>query len=419
MGVDTAPLVAMPPMSWAHQPAFRTKGELLQGRRKENLRVASKFSTEHGGTKAKSNGRRYVMSGAMHPRPHISTLERGQVDHIVFDDDEDRTPTKTRSELHHSRREADLRQLQSVYRSAGSGEPQQTSPPLESIKMSKADKAQRLKDRAGRTRTNIQAERAQERVSINQIYQALLAQAPVVVEAQARTAAIEWWKREPGYVEDPSGMVAASHRVRKSTSHELKFDGSKTRTVTVEELLEKRAKCSQIPGKITQTTFRPSTAGARVPHNVKWTNAIIQFSRTPTENAELMDKYDLKFKGPLDSSFTKDKLFREDRIKGLPQRVPTPPVNPHAIDRSAKATNKLLADCASKRLALNARKAARGSSSARVEAQVLQPTYSKAVTSAPASTVRASGFDHIDVDRILHWNANASVDLAIKKHGLS
>ncbi|RHY87365.1 hypothetical protein DYB35_007832 [Aphanomyces astaci] len=394
MGVDTAPLEAMPPTSWAHQ--------LLQGRRKENLRVASKFSTEHGGTKAKSNGRRYVMSGAMHPRPHISTLERGQVDHIVFDDDEDRTPTKTRSELHHSRREDDLRQLQSVYRSAGSGEPQQTSPPVESIKMSKADKAQRLKDRAGRTRTNIQAERAQERVNINQIYQALLAQAPVVVEAQARTAAIEWWKREPGYVEDPSGMVAASHRVRKSTSHELKFDGSKTRTV--EELLEKRAKCSQIPGKITQTTFRPSTAGARVPHNVKWTNAIIQFSRGPTENAELMDKVSAA-------------------------------VGVYALG-SAKATNKLLADCASKRLALNARKAARGrrhpeqrcktddyanvdSSSARVEAQVLQPTYSKAVASAPASTVRASGFDHIDVDRILHWNANASVDLAIKKHGLS
>ncbi|RHY35469.1 hypothetical protein DYB32_000069 [Aphanomyces invadans] len=227
----------------------------------------------------------------MHPRPQreeISAVERAQVDHIVFDDeDDDREPTKTRTELRLSRRQGDLMQLQSAYRNAPSNNN------LEGVekqpaKLSKAEKAQMQKERCGRTRTSILVERAQERVKINQIYQALLAQDPAVSDMDRRTAASEWWKREPGYVEDPSAMLAASHRLRKSTSQGLKFDGSKSRTV--EDLMDKRSKASEFPDKITQTPYRPSTAGARVRRNVKWTNAIIQFSKHSTENTELMDK---------------------------------------------------------------------------------------------------------------------------------
>ncbi|KAH9092019.1 hypothetical protein Ae201684P_011558 [Aphanomyces euteiches] len=416
MAVDPPQQVeVMPPHAWLHEPAFRTKADLVLSRRAENLRVASTFGGDNKGTKA--HGRRYVMSGVMHPRPQRDSNVDARTDHIAFQMDEQPSPTKTRTALRMARREANLQTLEYVYRLANNNQAAEIHglppPPAEKKKRSK-----------GRTRSDVLQDRKQERLLMNKMFQELH-------EEQSNhpvDPAESWWKKEPGYVDDPSAMIAASHRVKmnRTLHEELKFDGSKTRTVTIQDVMEKHAKKTNFPEKITAMAYRPSTAGARIPQNVKWTDAIIKFSQDPNgkQDAVLMEKYDLRFKEPLGSSFTKDKIFHEDRIKGLPQVRPTQAVDPLAIDKSAKATKKLFVASTAKRRELDERKAERGMSAPPIRPErkpSLHATYHKQGKSSFEhdrihQTVRASGFDQLDLDRLLRLDANASTVLAKKVH---
>ncbi|CAK4660899.1 unnamed protein product [Aphanomyces euteiches] len=297
-----------------------------------------------------------------------------------------------------ARREANLQTLEYVYRLANNnqaGEVHALPPPP-------AEKKKRSK---GRTRSDVLQDRKQERLLMNKMFQELH-------EEQSKhpvDPAESWWKKEPGYVDDPSAMIAASHRVKmnRTLHEELKFDGSKTRTVTIQDVMEKHAKKTNFPETITAMAYRPSTAGARIPQNVKWTDAIIKFSQDPNgkQDAVLMEKVIKERRG-----------YLSDAVRCA--------VDPVAIDKSAKATKKLFVASTAKRRELDERKAERGMSAPPIRPErkpSLHATYHK--QGKPSfehdrihQTVRASGFDQLDLDRLLRLDANASTVLAKKVH---
>ncbi|EQC27846.1 hypothetical protein, variant [Saprolegnia diclina VS20] len=134
--------------------------------------------------------------------------------------------------------------------------------------------------------------------------EASAALAPETVVAPLPASA--WWKNEPGYVESPPA------RPKRDVA-----SAPATRCITLAEVTERRGKKTQVSGKITRERFRPATAGSRQPQLERWTDAVFHFSLPQqTENQVLMEKYDMAFKLPLDSSFTTDKIFHEELIKG-------------------------------------------------------------------------------------------------------
>ncbi|OQR98412.1 hypothetical protein ACHHYP_08650 [Achlya hypogyna] len=194
-----------------------------------------------------------------------------------------------------------------------------------------------------RTRSALLDDRRAQRIACNQAFAPIPAPTPEVTTA--------WWKDEPGYVETPP--MRASKDLTSTPA---------TRCVTLAQVADGQGRKTQISEKITRERFRPATAGARQPQLERWTDAVFHFSLPENvQNQRLMDKYDLSFKLPLDSSFTHDKVFREENIKGgIKQRVVDAAVDPAAFDKSAKATRRRMAESRRRRQQLDAYKAAEG-----------------------------------------------------------
>ncbi|KDO31479.1 hypothetical protein SPRG_04094 [Saprolegnia parasitica CBS 223.65] len=194
-----------------------------------------------------------------------------------------------------------------------------------------------------RTRSALLDERRSARVEANATF------APKPVVAPLPTTA--WWKTEPGYVESPPA------RPKRDVA-----SAPATRSITLAEVTERRGKKTQVSGKITRERFRPATAGNRQPQMERWTDAVFHFSLPQhTENQVLLEKYDLSFKLPLDSSFTHDKIFHEELIKGgIKRAVHVEPADLADIDKSAKATRRRMAESRRLRENLNAYKATSG-----------------------------------------------------------